>query len=221
MRGAIALATLAVAAGGCGEKSEPTLTASAPTTTQTSSVTTTTPTQQPPHGQPTKPAETPPGDPRVDQASRDRGGSATDSQLEQQAESTARQYLTALNDHNGATVCRLFAAGALDGFELPKPAGDCAAAVSASIGYRDPHGLPWKRVDLRRLRVAAVSAGSAKVIATVATTFADNREISVEDDVIYLTRAGAHWLIAKPSAELYRAVGAGDIPPSVLAPPGG
>jgi len=38
--------------------------------------------------------------------------------------------------------------------------------------------------------------------------------------VIYLRRAGDRWLIAAPSAILYRAVGAPDVPPQVLAPPG-
>ena len=51
------------------------------------------------------------------------------------------------------------------------------------------------------------------------TRFADNREPSVEDDVVYLRRQGGRWLIAKPSATLYRAIGVGNIPPQVLAPP--
>ncbi len=51
------------------------------------------------------------------------------------------------------------------------------------------------------------------------TRFADNREPSVEDDLIYLRKQGDAWLIAKPSATLYRAIGVGNIPPQVLAPP--
>jgi hypothetical protein len=51
------------------------------------------------------------------------------------------------------------------------------------------------------------------------THFADNREPSIEDDVIYLRRGAGRWLIAKPNATLYRAIGVGNIPPSALAPP--
>ena len=52
------------------------------------------------------------------------------------------------------------------------------------------------------------------------THFADRDEVSVEDDVVYLSRTGDRWLIAKPSSTLYRAVGIADVPPSVLSPPG-
>ena len=60
----------------------------------------------------------------------------------------------------------------------------------------------------------------AKVIATVATTYSDRDEESIEDDVIYLVRSGGQWRVAKPSATLYRAFGVADVPPSVLSPPG-
>ena len=59
----------------------------------------------------------------------------------------------------------------------------------------------------------------AKVIATVATSYSDRDEESIEDDIIYLARVGERWLVAKPSATLYRAVGVADVPPSVLSPP--
>ena len=57
------------------------------------------------------------------------------------------------------------------------------------------------------------------MVATVVTTFADRDERSVEDDVVYLVRAGGRWLVAKPSTTLYRAVGIADVPPSVISPP--
>ena len=52
------------------------------------------------------------------------------------------------------------------------------------------------------------------------TRFADRDEPSVEDDIIYLAARDGDWLIAKPSATLYRAIGA-DVPPSVLLRPDG
>jgi hypothetical protein len=56
-------------------------------------------------------------------------------------------------------------------------------------------------------------------VVTTVTRFADREEPSIEDDVVYLTRSGDDWLIAKPSSTLYRAVGIAEVPPSVLAPP--
>ena len=57
-------------------------------------------------------------------------------------------------------------------------------------------------------------------MATVVTRFADRDEPSVEDDIVYLPRPAdnSDWVIAKPSATLYRAIGA-EAPPAVLAPP--
>jgi hypothetical protein len=64
-----------------------------------------------------------------------------------------------------------------------------------------------------------INGPQARVSATTVTRFADNREPSIEDDLIYLGRVNGRWLIAKPSATFYRAIGVGNIPPQVLAPP--
>ena len=45
------------------------------------------------------------------------------------------------------------------------------------------------------------------MIPTIFTRFADRDEPSVEDDPIYLRRAGGGWLLAKPSLTFYRAIG--------------
>ena len=58
------------------------------------------------------------------------------------------------------------------------------------------------------------------MIATVITRFADRDEPSIEDDVVYLGRLARRrrvW-VSKPSATLYRAIGA-EVPPSALTPP--
>ena len=67
--------------------------------------------------------------------------------------------------------------------------------------------------------LSTIDGSEARVVATTVTHFAGNREPSVEDDLIYLQSQGGRWLIAQPSATLYRAIGVGDIPPEVLAPP--
>jgi hypothetical protein len=200
-------ALVALVAPGCGDdesQTAPTVTVALPGTTS-SSTTATTP--APPAGEPSSPAETPTEDPRVNE-------------LEREADGTVRRYIEALDARDGTAVCDLLAPDALDGIELPEPRGDCASAIEASIGYRDPRGLPvWEGATVPNVRVSEVDGRAAVVIATVVSHFADRDEASVEDDVVYLTRDGESWLIAKPSATLYRAVGIADIPPSILAPP--
>jgi hypothetical protein len=131
-----------------------------------------------------------------------------------------RAYVEALDQRDGAAVCALLAPGAIDEVELPEKRGDCAASLKASIGYRDPRGLPvWKSARVVALPSLEVDGDQGKVVATTVTRFSDRDEPSIEDDVVYLVRSGDEWLIAKPSSTLYRAVGMADVPPSVLAPP--
>ena len=69
------------------------------------------------------------------------------------------------------------------------------------------------------MRAPEIEGEVAKVVARVVTRFGDRDEVSVEDDVVYLTRAGDRWVLAKPSSTLYRAAGVADVPPTVLSPP--
>ena len=59
----------------------------------------------------------------------------------------------------------------------------------------------------------------ARVTATVSHDFSDRPEPSVEEDVIYLDRVGDAWLVAKPSASFYRAIGYPEPPLRALTPP--
>jgi hypothetical protein len=132
-----------------------------------------------------------------------------------------RAYVEALDDGDGAAACALLAPGAIDAVELPKERSDCAASLDASIGYRDPRGVPvWESARVVALPSLEVDGEQAKVVATTVTQFADRDEPSIEDDVVYLVRSGDEWLIAKASSTLYRSIGVADVPPSVLAPPG-
>lgn len=215
----IAILVAAGVAAGCGGSDEPpvasTTTVALPPSASTTA-TTSTPTQPPGDAdppvasEPPGPAETATADPRVNE-------------LERRAAATVRAYVRAIDERDGARVCALLAPGTIDQVELPRPRGTCAAALDASFGYRDPRGLPvWSGSQATGVRVAELDGDgrSAKVIATVTTTYADRAEGSVEDDVVYLARSGAGWLLAKPSATLYRAVGVADVPPTVLSPPG-
>jgi hypothetical protein len=131
-----------------------------------------------------------------------------------------RAYVGALNARDGDRACGLFVTGSLSELDLPRDHGTCGRSLSASIGYRDPRGFPvYRHSRVARIPAVVIDGSSARVTATTVTRFADNREPSVEDDVIYLRRIAGAWLIAKPSATLYRAIGVGNIPPQVLAPP--
>jgi hypothetical protein len=131
-----------------------------------------------------------------------------------------RAYVGALDHRDGERVCSLFAPGALARIDLPRDRGGCGASLTASIGYRDPRGFPvYSGSRVARIPAVAIDGSSARVTATTVTRFAGSREPSVEDDLVYLTERSGRWVIAKPSANLYRAIGVGDIPPSVLAPP--
>ncbi len=205
----LASATLGFAS--CGDESEP-----APTTTVTvapaQTTTSTSPaaggepaTEKPP--KPTTPAEGPGGDPRL-------------TALERSAERTVTRFVAALDARDGEEACALLADGAIEAIDLPKSRGDCGASLAASIGYRDPRGLPvWKAANVATIVSTELDGTQATVVATVVTRFADRDEVSIEDDVVYLVRQGGTWAIAKPSSTLYRAVGIADIPPSVLTPP--
>lgn len=146
---------------------------------------------------------------------------ATDpaARAEREVQRAVRDYVAAIDDRDGAALCELVAT--LSELELPVTKGDCAVSVSASIGYRDPRGIPvFERAALAGDADVELSGDEARATATVVTEFADRKEPSVEDDVIYLERGDGGWVIAKPSSTLYRAIGTPDVPPDVLAPPG-
>jgi hypothetical protein len=156
----------------------------------------------------TGPAETATEDPRTNS-------------LEETAGGTVRDYIDAINAKDGDAVCALLLPGSIEAMDLPVQRGSCAASVDASIGFSDPHGIPWKHTELLKLRKVEVSNDrTATVLASIRTDFADRDEPSFEDDIVFLTRADDQWLLTKPSASLYRAVGVADVPLSVLSPPG-
>lgn len=129
-------------------------------------------------------------------------------------------FVDALNRQDAAGVCTLFAPGALDLRELPRRRGGCEPSMRASIGIRPRGGAPaWQRTELIEAKAVALGDDRARVTATVVHRFRDRRQPSIEEDVIYLVRVGDRWLLAKPSATFYRAVGYGDPPLRALTPP--
>lgn len=202
---------IAVAGGfGCGDGGSPgtsTVTVSLPQTSTTEAPASTVPAPTA-SGEPdgTGPAESATEDPRVNA-------------LKRAAARTVRRYIAALNARDGTALCELLAPGAIDEVKLPVNRGSCAESVTASIGYRDPRGLPvWASTEITSL-TTEIDGPSARVLADVVTKFADRGQPSIEDDIVYLTQSGRSWLIAKPSATLYRAVGIADVPVAVLSPP--
>jgi hypothetical protein len=146
-------------------------------------------------------------------------GPAPETSDEQAAATAARGYVQALDRRAGTSVCRAFTPGTLKAVEFPRERGSCAETVEASLGFAG-RGLPeWDHSQMTDDVSAKVAGDSAKVVATVFTAYADVREPTIEDDLIYLVRAGDRWLVAKPSLTFYRAIGDPDPPPSALTPP--
>ena len=132
---------------------------------------------------------------------------------------SVRTYISALDAFDGSEACSVLAPGVLGDIRLPRERGSCAASLDASIGYRDPRGLPqFAGVKLDEIRSIRLQDEEARVTAALITDFADRPEPSVEDDLIYLERTRGDWLIAQPSAALYRAVGAEPGPRSIAPP---
>jgi hypothetical protein len=152
-------------------------------------------------------------------SSGDQVGAPGGADAEREVKRVVKRYVTALNRDDGARVCDLLIPGAVDDVELPRERGDCAGSLTASIGYRDPRGLPvFKDSRITRIPGVEVSADEARVTATIVTRFADRNEPSIEDDIVYLSRDGDEWLIVKPTAAIYRAIGA-EPPPQAITPP--
>jgi hypothetical protein len=136
-------------------------------------------------------------------------------------EGTVKRYIAALNADDGKALCSLFAPDALEGVRLPERRAGCAQTLRASIGHPPPSGAPrWLATRLVDAdSVVLVRGGDGRLTGTVVHRFAGAREPSIEEDVIYLRRAGGDWLLAKPSATFYRAIGARDVPITALTPP--
>jgi hypothetical protein len=131
-------------------------------------------------------------------------------------------YIAALDHHDGAGVCARFEAGALPLGDLPRRRGGCRSSLQASIGVRPGGGGPaWRRTEIVELKPEDLGNDRARVTATVTHHFSDRKYVSVEEDVIYLQRVGGRWLLAKPSATLYRAVGYAQPPLRAFSPPAG
>jgi hypothetical protein len=219
--GALALAALAIAilAPGCGGDDETATEAPVATTPEPERGATAPPSaggQRPPA--PDDVIEERPGGPAGGGATRPAG--ADDARA---IEATVQRYVEALNSDDGKVLCALFAPGALQGVPLPRRRGGCAQTLRASVGHPSPGGAPrWlgtKLVDADS--VVLVRGGDGRLTGTVVHRFAGAREPSIEEDVIYLRRVADGWLLAKPSATFYRAIGARDVPITALTPPRG
>ena len=132
---------------------------------------------------------------------------------------TVRAYIEAISDRDGAAVCELVPTAVE--LDLPVDEGSCARSLSASIGFRNPRGIPvFDSASIAGRPRVELDGAAARARVTVVSKFADRPEPSIEDDLVYLERAGGGWTIVKPSSTLYRAIGTADVPPDVLSPPG-
>jgi hypothetical protein len=122
------------------------------------------------------------------------------------ATGAVRSYIAALDRRDAARVCALIEQG----------------GCQASIGSRPAGGGPaWRRTEIVAMKPESLGDDRARVTTTVTHRFSDRKYVSVEDDVIYLEKSGGRWLLAKPSATFYRAVGYAQPPLGAFAPPPG
>ncbi len=228
---AIAAVAAALAAAGCGSSAGGTMTTTAGETS-TASRATTVPSVKgklPPGAVgPVDTAEDGAEGPAATEASPEseaNGPSAT-GELEGSDRSAAtaavRRYVSALDGREAGRVCASFVPGALPLSDLPRRRGGCRASLRASIGAPPAGGGPaWRRTQIVAVKPEALEGDRARLTTTVTHHFSDRTYVSVEDDVIYLERTGGRWLLAKPSATFYRAVGYADPPLRAFAPPAG
>jgi hypothetical protein len=146
-------------------------------------------------------------------------GPAPETTDERAAASAARGYVQALDRRAGAAVCGTFVPGSLDGVDFPVERSSCPATVRASLGFRRKGFPVWESSEMTDAVSAQVTGDTAKVVATVFTIYADVREPTIEDDIIYLKRSGDRWQITQPSLTFHRAIGDADPPQSALSPP--
>jgi hypothetical protein len=138
------------------------------------------------------------------------------------ATAAVRDFIVALDRRDPARVCGLIVPGGLDRSDLPRNRGGCRPSVRASIGTRPPGGGPaWRQTQVVEMKPEALGEDRARITSTVTHRFSDREYVSVEDDVIYLEKLGGRWLLAKPSATFYRAVGYAQPPLRAFAPPPG
>jgi hypothetical protein len=122
------------------------------------------------------------------------------------ATGTVRSYISALDDRDAVRVCALIEQGGCPASIASRPAGG---------------GPAWRRTEIVEMKPESLGNDRARVTTTVTHHFSDRKYVSVEDDVIYLERVGGRWIIAKPSATFYRAVGYAQPPLRAFAPPPG
>jgi hypothetical protein len=121
---------------------------------------------------------------------------------------TVAAYIRALDRREAGRVCSLVVS--------------CRGSLPGTIGARPGNGGPaWRRSKLTALKLERLGDDRARVSATAVHHFSDRKYVSVEDDVIYLERVGGRWLLAKPSATFYRAIGYSEPPLRAFAPPPG
>jgi hypothetical protein len=162
--------------------------------------------------------------PGVEQTVPDAGGEAVEeaggSDEAAEAERASEGYVRAIDARDASGVCASLAPGALVG--VRGASGPCEQALGAALGRRPAGGGPaWKRTEIRGPTKVAIADQRARVTLEVLHRFADRRYPSLEDDVIYLERSGDRWLVVKPSATLYRAIGYPEPPLRAFAPPQG
>jgi hypothetical protein len=129
---------------------------------------------------------------------------------------TARAYVSAINAHDGKTVCGLMLPSAAYEFRI-EDWGKCPKFVSAYIGYAEDSGTqPFVRAEVLNAEDGEARGDLRSVRMAVQVAFEGSE--AVLDDVLCLVQRDGRWRLAKASALLYAAFG-GNVSEDVLAAP--
>jgi hypothetical protein len=134
-------------------------------------------------------------------------------------EQAVREYVEAINAHNGKVVCSLLLDSAGYQFRIPNW-GECPKFVSAYIGYaEDDPSDSFHRARILSLQPGKTRGDLASMKAKLEIERDDGRVRETLDDVIWMLEREGRWRIAKASALLYAAFGAYQVPDDLLEAP--
>jgi hypothetical protein len=142
------------------------------------------------------------------------------------SEELARAYVGAINARDGERVCGLMTRAVAAELSVTDSNIPCDRTVAGLIGYVEDAGMP----EFLRYRLGGVRSGATRgEYSSIRLSLeARRRSTSGEqgfetcsfEDTVWLTREAGELRIAKPSAALYIAAGATNVPGGVSAPPG-
>jgi hypothetical protein len=136
----------------------------------------------------------------------------------------ARDYVEAFNRRDGERVCDLWTPrmhGWLErGFLAGGRGHGCAKTIEVYIGYaEDSPDRKWQRARIVKVGRVAVAGERASVALTIRHTRGTPPRDDLRPDVLHFVRHDGDWKLGKQGRIFFEAIGALNVPESVLDPP--